>query len=158
MRISHFILVIGGGFRNLVNHVTKYRSEDLDFLEKVAKKLSITIADTNWIGESLYIVTKDNGKEIEFLETWGLIAEYLELKGMHSGDGHVMGLSAAKVGWNVETPESWNLIKKVTKHLDASHHKAVPTFQEKLQSKLKYVYRLSQASLNSLKDINFYYF
>lgn len=116
--------ILGGirGFsENLLYHVSKYRPEDLEKFQKLSSKLKIPIEEVDWIGDSLFIVAKDGGKEKEFLEIWGLIARYLELKGIHSGQGNVMGLAATKVGWKVRNSDSLRAIARATKHLDASH-------------------------------------
>lgn len=61
---------------------------------------------SGWIGEVLFIIVRDNGKEIEFLEIWGKIFKYVELKGMYVGEGSLMGLVVIKVGWVINS-EVW---------------------------------------------------
>jgi hypothetical protein len=46
-------------------------------------------------------VTKD-GRESRFFETWGLAADYLQARGVYSGEGGVIGLAAARAGWAVD--------------------------------------------------------
>lgn len=142
---------------NLINHVTKYRSEDLELLKKLALKLDIPIEKADWIGESLYIISRDNGQEQEFIKTWKILASYAELKGMHSGEGNLMGLAAAKVGWKVNKNETWEFIKNNTQHLDASYNPQKLTFLDKLKRKFDYHYRLNKARIIALKDFDFYY-
>ena len=50
-----------GRHKNLIEHVQKYRPQSLDLLKKVASKLEIPWETANWIGESLYIVTREDG-------------------------------------------------------------------------------------------------
>lgn len=148
---------IVGCHQNLIEHVSKYRPNDLELIKKLASKLNIFLDNVNWIGESLYIVTRDNGKEKEFLENWGLIASYLELNGMYTGDGNVMGLAAAKVGWKVQISDSWQYINQIRQHLDASYEKKQDTFLDSFKRRLKYHYRLNKARLEALKNFDFYY-
>jgi hypothetical protein len=51
-----------------------------------------------WCHETLYAVTRD-GREHRFLEAWDRAARFLDERGVHSGEGGVMGLAAACAGW-----------------------------------------------------------
>jgi hypothetical protein len=51
-----------------------------------------------WCHETCYAVTKD-GNEDRFLAAWGRAAGFLQGRGVHSGEGGVMGLAAAYAGW-----------------------------------------------------------
>ncbi len=53
-----------------------------------------------WCHESCIAVTKD-GRESSFFDTWGRAAEFLQARNLFSGEGGVIGLAAAIVGWNV---------------------------------------------------------
>lgn len=143
--------------KNMLEHINKYRIQNVPIIEKLAQKLNIPINKVKWIGESLFIVTKNQGKENEFLNFWALMSTYLELKGMHSGEGSIMGLAAAKVGWDVETNETWDNLNKITQHLDASHDQQKLTSSDQLKRKLAYHYRLNKTRLLALKNYNFYY-
>ncbi|NES87152.1 MAG: hypothetical protein F6K10_40810 [Moorea sp. SIO2B7] len=147
---------ITGCYENLIKHVSKYRPQSMGIIKNVASKLNIPLENANWIGESLYIVARDGGREKEFLKMWGLIASYLELKGMHGGDGNVMGLAAAKVGWKIERSDSWETVNKLREHLDASHQ-IKRTSWDNLKRRLGYHYRLNKARFTALKDFDFYY-
>ncbi|MDE5122333.1 MAG: hypothetical protein O4965_20615, partial [Trichodesmium sp. St19_bin1] len=125
---------ITGWHKNLVEHVSKYRASSLPILQKLADKLNIydeSFNSSGWIGEALFIIVRDNGKEIEFLETWGKISKYAELKGMHAGEGSLMGLAATKVGWVINS-EAWQKISRVTQHWDASRSKPKATYWDRL--------------------------
>lgn len=148
-----------GRQKNLVEHVKKYRPHSLPILKKLADKLNISdesFNSSNWIGESLFILVRDRGKEIEFLETWGKISKYAELKGMHAGEGSLMGLAAAKVGWVIHG-EAWQKLSGITQHWDASRSKPKPTFWENLQKRMGYHYRLNKTRIMALRDFDFYY-
>lgn len=147
---------ITGTHQNLIEHLQKYRPQNLEIIKTVASKLDIPLEGATWVGESLYIITRDGGKEKEFFRLWGNIARYVELKGMYGGDGNLMGLAAAKVGWTAHSSETWNALKDMTKHLDASHQKSSSSW-ENFQRRLAYHYRLNWTRLVALKDFNFYY-
>ena len=85
--------------------MSRYRAKDIKYIKHLADKLDLDINKVKWIGESLFIVSKDNGKEQEFIDIWGKLASYLELRGMHGGEGNIMGLAAAKVGWKVDNTD-----------------------------------------------------
>ena len=150
---------ITGWHKNLVEHVSKYRASSLPILQKLADKLNIydeSFNSSGWIGEALFIIVRDNGKEIEFLETWGKISKYAELKGMHAGEGSLMGLAATKVGWVINS-EAWQKISRVTQHWDDSHSKPKATYWDRLQKRIGYHYRLNKSRIMALRDFEFYY-
>lgn len=147
---------ITGRNQSILEHITKYTPERLEIIKEVANKLTIQLDNVRWIGESLFIVSQDNGKEIEFINLWGKIGKYLELHGIHSGEGNSMGLAAAKVGWTIHE-DQWQELRKITQHLDASYENKSKTFVENWQRRLGYHYRLNFARLKALKEFNFYY-
>lgn len=144
---------------NLLKHLQKNCPQYIDTLKTVASKLDIsdsTLENAEWIGESIYVIARDGGKEKEFLSLWGAIANYMELQDMHPNDGNLMGLAAAKVGWKVNS-NGWKELSQIRKHLDASFNRPPQTFRESLIQRLGYHYRLNKARLRALKDFNFYY-
>jgi hypothetical protein len=145
-----------GHRENLIAHVSKYTPERLAAISNVGSKLNLNLEEVEYVGESLFIITRDQGREMEFLQIWGVIGRYLELKGIHSGEGNSMGLAAAKVGWKINT-DGWETIKQSTKHLDASHMSNQMNRWDKFQKRLAYHYRLNQAKLMALQNFNFYY-
>ncbi|HAC63343.1 MAG TPA: hypothetical protein DCF68_07320 [Cyanothece sp. UBA12306] len=147
---------VTGIHENLIEHISKYRPDRFENIRKIAEKLDIPLEKSQWIGESLLIVAQDGGKEKEFIKLWGLIATYAELKGIYSGQGNLMGLAAAKIGWEVSTNSSWKTLYQLTKHLDASHS-VKRSFWEQLQRRIGYHYRLNKERLLALKDFDFYY-
>jgi hypothetical protein len=46
-------------------------------------------------------VTKD-GREDRFFEAWASAAEFLQARGVYTGEGGVIGLAAACAGWEVD--------------------------------------------------------
>lgn len=159
-----------GKFQNIIGHLDakeKYLGEKIpkerEAFHKIASKLGISLENTFWIQEALYIVARDEGREKEFIKQWGRIGRYLELRQIHRGDGNAIGLAAAKVGWTVNTHGFQDLIK-VRRHLDASKdpteklpNSQLKTMGDELKFKLKYHSRLNWARIKALKDWEFYY-
>ncbi|ARV57227.1 hypothetical protein BZZ01_00010 [Nostocales cyanobacterium HT-58-2] len=148
--------ITAGHWENLIEHASKYNPERLEFFKKIASKLNLPLENTNYIGESLFVIARDEGREGKFFEQWGHIGRYLELKGIHSGEGNAMGLAATLVGWNIKT-EGWQEIKQAVKHIEASHTPTQEKFWDKWKIKLGYYYRLNVARLEALKNFKFYY-
>lgn len=146
-------------YENLVDHVTKNRPHSLPDLKKVADKLEMTPnqwENAVWIGEALYVVVPEGGKEREFLRMWQKIGDYMELRGMYAGSGNFMGLAAAKVGLSVHN-EGYRELAAVLKHWDASLSRPKPTLWKSFSKRFGYHYRLNRARLRALQDFDFYY-
>jgi hypothetical protein len=144
--------------KNLLQHMKKYLPESLETCKQLASKLDQPdlLDKAKWIGDSLYVVARDEGKEIDFLKTWEIIVSYLELKGQHINDGNIMGLAVAKIGWNVHN-EGFEQLTQITNHLDASFNRPPQTFWDTLKMKVGYHYRLNKARLAALRNFAFYY-
>jgi hypothetical protein len=54
-----------------------------------------------WCHEALIAVTRD-GNESRFFSAWSLGADFLQARGVYSGEGGVIGLAAACAGWRVD--------------------------------------------------------
>lgn len=54
-----------------------------------------------WCHEALVAVTKD-GRESRFFTAWSIAADFLQGRGVYSGEGGVIGLAAAYAGWSVD--------------------------------------------------------
>lgn len=54
-----------------------------------------------WCHETFVAVTKDGG-ESRFFAAWSLAADFLQSRGVYSGEGGVIGLAAAYAGWSVD--------------------------------------------------------
>lgn len=148
--------ITAGHCENLIEHVTKYNPDRLKPLKNVAFKLNLPLENTNYVGECLFVIARDEGRELEFFKHWEVIGRYLELRGIHAGEGNTIGLAAAKVGWNVNR-DGWQTIKQVTKHIGVSHEYTQETFWDKSKLKIGYHYRLNLARIMALKDFAFFY-
>jgi hypothetical protein len=54
-----------------------------------------------WCHETCVAVTRD-GRESRFFEAWSVGADFLQSRGVYSGEGGVIGLAAAYAGWTVD--------------------------------------------------------
>lgn len=75
----------------------------IELYKKMASKIDLDPEDENikFINEFLFVLTRDSGREIEFLDLWGRLALYAELHGMYKHPTYAMGLAAARVGLTV---------------------------------------------------------
>jgi hypothetical protein len=80
---------------------TKLKKEYI-ITRQAAKKLDLHHWENiTFVHEYLFAVTKDNGKEAQFLEYWEKLAPFFELNGVLDGEGNAIGLAAAKAGLSV---------------------------------------------------------
>jgi hypothetical protein len=146
-----------GYSENLIEHVTKFTPERLDTLRIAAQKVGVDLEQTFWIGEAIFTVTRDGGKEKVFIEEWERIGRYLELHKIHSGSGNAIGMAAAAVGWTPRKSESWEKLKALWSHFDASLQRKQKTTWQRWQRRFAFHYRLNTERLKALQDFNFYY-
>jgi hypothetical protein len=73
-------------FVELARHLTG----DADILDRA-----------RWCHETCMAVTRDT-RESAFFAAWGRAAEFLQARGVYSGEGGVVGLAAACAGWTVD--------------------------------------------------------
>jgi hypothetical protein len=159
------------------------KEKEVELIRTVAEKVGVQIENENvkWIYEFLFVVTKDSGKEVEFLEVCKKIARYLELHGVTIGTGSAMGIAAAKVGMPVRRDEMEGIAffddriekTKISKG-DADPNATLAYFETlaqlkrpqrslpdkvafKLSQRLNDLKRSCQLRLDTLSDPNFYY-
>jgi hypothetical protein len=142
---------------NLLTHNQKYDPVRLVHLAKLADKLGIDLDSVSYIGESLFAISADQSQATEFIRQWNLIARYLELRGIHAGEGNAIGLAAAKANLKIIQPAWLEDIDRVRQHFEASQLELHKTFFDRFKRKIDYHYRLNQARINALKDFDFYY-
>lgn len=85
----------------------KTEIKTFEVLKKAMYQLNL---DAEWenikfVHEYLFAITKDSGKEIEFLQQWETLANYFELNGIYHGEGIAIGLAACKAGFPVRWSE-----------------------------------------------------
>lgn len=161
-----------GAYRNILEHsqnqINPHRKQ---LIQNLGQKLGVSLENANHVEESLFVIARDNGKEIEFIKQWDKIGRYLEMNGVHEGDGNAIGLAAAKVGWKIQET-GWHTLKKVVEHRGITWNKAptknessssnqnsriVSHFWDRQKQRIGYHYRLNRDRLIGLTDINFYY-
>jgi hypothetical protein len=70
--------------------LARYLTDDVDIL-----------LTARWCHETLIAVTRD-GRESSFFTAWSRAADFLDARGVYSGEGGVIGLAAACAGWTVD--------------------------------------------------------
>jgi hypothetical protein len=94
-------------FAKALTKTDKNFSREIEVIKKAAQFLNLDpeCENVTFVHEYLFSVTKSAGKEIEFLETWGILAKYFELNGVYEGEGNAIGLAAYKAGLPVRWSE-----------------------------------------------------
>lgn len=83
-------------------HLRRYGVERLPAFEALANRFLVDIGSAYWCDETLYAVSQypvASEALYQFFGIWALMAERLQETGVFSGEGGVMGLAAAAVGW-----------------------------------------------------------
>ncbi len=155
----------------------------MTILSKLAQKLDLDLEDTNiqFVMEMLFVETRQDGREIEFLKQWETIALYCELNGFYGAEGYAIGLAAAKAGLPVRWDamdgmvyfKDWVERQKIKKgqanpgttliyfqQHEAIEYRQNSIFQNlarKLNKFIGYYYRSLCLRLATLSNFNFYY-
>ncbi len=72
--------------------------------EELARHLTgdtAILSVARWCHETFVAVTRD-GRESQFFEAWSRAADFMQSRGVYSGEGGVIGLAAAIAGWTVD--------------------------------------------------------
>lgn len=102
---------------SIADHLTRWGTERRPLFEELAVHLAGDVELLNtarWCSETLFAVTKD-GNEGKFLETWRQSAEFLQNKGLFSGEGGAIGLAAVCAGWTIDF-DSLDELAAATRH------------------------------------------
>ncbi|MEH1797925.1 MAG: hypothetical protein V7L13_01915 [Nostoc sp.] len=99
-------------FAKALGTTNKKFSREIEVIKKAAQFLNLEPEWENvtFVHEYLFSVTKSTGKEIEFLETWSILAKYFELNGVYEGEGNAIGLAAYKAG----LPVRWSQMSGIS--------------------------------------------
>lgn len=90
--------------KSVAAHLETCGSWRLSIFEELARELtgsSDVLQSARWCHETLMAVTRD-GCEPGFFATWSRAAEFLQARGVYSGEGGVIGLAAECAGWRVD--------------------------------------------------------
>ena len=162
---------------NIAKHCQN--ESEIRLLRKVSQKLGLKLEDISFVHECLFVVARDGGKELAFLDQWAKISAYLELWGLCRGEGNTIGLAAAKVGLTIRRDElepicffkdklassAANLASQEQRAQLIAHQKALEyphrslfvRVTGKLKKVIHYQIRLMGLRIASLKNIEFYY-
>ncbi|MEH2106185.1 hypothetical protein [Nostoc sp.] len=99
-------------FAKALGTTNKKFSREIEVIKKAAQffNLEPEWENVTFVHEYLFSVTKSTGKEIEFLETWSILAKYFELNGVYEGEGNAIGLAAYKAG----LPVRWSQMSGIS--------------------------------------------
>ena len=145
--------------RNFSEVVNKFCPQDMPLLTKVAKKIGLksSLEEIKFPSQSYYVLTKEQGKEKDFLKNWDLVARYLEVHCCSNvSDGYPIGLAMASVEWTPISTQKFDL-QTIIKPQGSRTTTRPATFSSKLMLKLLYQYRLTKIRLNALKAPRFFY-
>ena len=144
---------------NLFDHLRKYQPENMKHYETISRKLRLPFDKVPHIGEFIFSITKDSGKENDFIRYWGIIARYLELHGVCGADGPAIGLAAEKAGYAIRNDDWASKVEHMhVQHIKGqSGQRVALSFRDALFFRLGYHYRLNKAWILALRNFNFYY-
>jgi hypothetical protein len=162
---------------------TPKMAREYDFVQQAATKFGLDHRSekVQFVYEYLFSLTRDSGKEIEFLKQWEVMAPYFELNGIYDGEGAAIALAAAKVGLTIRRDPMQGLnffkerIERSKIHKGESSMDQMAVFFER-QKKLEYpqrsllqrailkfkkrtgrFYRQIRLRVTTLKNYNLYY-
>ncbi|MEB3282567.1 MAG: hypothetical protein VKK42_26980 [Lyngbya sp.] len=155
--------------------------KEFNFYEDMAQKigLDLTKDPIMFVNEFLFVVTRDGGKEVEFLEQWQKLALYAELHKHHKHPAYAIGLAAAKVGFpirydtmegldffddRIETvriakgqsdPEAKQKYFEEQKKIEHSNSSIVDKIIRKIAKKIEYIYHSVRLRITAnVDDLN----
>ncbi|MDJ0730753.1 MAG: hypothetical protein QNJ33_12245 [Crocosphaera sp.] len=145
--------------RNFAEVIKKFCPQDMPLLQKAAQKIGLksSLEEIKFPSQSYYVLTKNQGKEQDFLKNWDLLARYLEVHCCSNvSDGYPIGLAMASVGWVPISTQKFDL-QTIIKPQGSRTTTRPASFSSKLILKLLYHYRLTKIRLNALKSPRFFY-
>lgn len=150
----------GGLQKHMRKRFKKSSLEDqrkLHIVQQMAQRVNIDLSspDLKFINEFLFVVTADQGRELEFLKLWGELAIYADTLGMYKHPTYAMALAASKSGFPIyhsemegvhffdDRIETVRISKgQATSDAKADYFKQQSRIEQKSKSRL---YRLSQS-------------
>lgn len=145
--------------RNFAEVIKKFCPQDLPLFTKAAQKIGLkaSLEAIKFPSQSYYVLTKDQGKEKDFVKNWDLLARYLTVHSCSNvSDGYPIGLAMASVGWNPISIQQYNL-QNIIKPQGSRTTTRPASFISKVTLKLLYHYRLAKIRLSALKSPRFFY-
>lgn len=142
---------------NLLEHTARYNPERLPHLDKLAAKLNLDLAQVTYVGEALFALTASAAQSQAFVQAWDRIARYLELHGIHAGEGSAIGLAAAQVGLEITQPDWLEQINADRQHFDSSTQRPTATRSAQLMRRCRYHLRLNLSRIRAIRQSRFFY-
>jgi hypothetical protein len=90
--------------KSVAQHLDTCGSWRMPIFRELARDLTgdaNTLQTARWCHETFVAVTRD-GRESRFFAAWARAADFLQTRGVYSGEGGVIGLAAAYAGWSVD--------------------------------------------------------
>lgn len=90
--------------KSVAEHLATCGSWRLPVFEELARQLTGDVKilrRARWCHETLVAVTKEKSTS-DFFEAWSIGADFLQARGVYSGEGGVIGIAAAHAGWDVD--------------------------------------------------------
>jgi len=90
--------------KSIAEHLETCGSWRMPVFVELARRLAgdaNALLTARWCHETLIAITRD-GCESRFFEAWSIGADFLQKRGVYSGEGGVIGLAAAYAGWSVD--------------------------------------------------------
>lgn len=104
---------------SLSAHLRRWWPAKLESFREAAGSVGADFEAARWIGEPIYVLARQDGRERRFIEAWGVLAKLLDDKGFRGGEGNVMGLAAARARLSVGFA-GWSALDAARRHLNAS--------------------------------------
>lgn len=102
----------------IIKHNTELKiREAFAPIQVVANTLNLNLPAVSWMHECMFLASRQQGKEQQFFQLWQSMAYYFENLGIYNGEGNIIGLAAAKSGFN----------------LDFHRHDFFPCFKDNIQ-------------------------
>lgn len=105
-QLSSPLAVRPGVPESVPSHLERYGPERKPAFDELAHILGLTsqqyLNESFWCDETLYAVTATLGGLRTFFTAWDISVKFLHDSGVYSGEGGVMGLAAARAGWEVD--------------------------------------------------------
>jgi hypothetical protein len=102
--------------RSIAEHLEIAGPWRMPFFVDLARHLTgddQVLREARWCHETIVAVTK-NGNESEFFKAWSIAADFLQARGVYSGEGGVIGLAAACAGWTVDYEALTDIAASIT--------------------------------------------
>ncbi|MBW4445652.1 MAG: hypothetical protein KME38_01930 [Spirirestis rafaelensis WJT71-NPBG6] len=167
----------------LAGTATAKLGREFKVTKKAAQKLNLDLENekVKFVYEYLFAVTKDFGRELEFLKQWETLANYFELNGIYDGEGNAIGLAAAKAGLDVRLSEmegisffkdktelvriqkgqskieEMSIYFEQQKMLEYPKRSLLEKVAAKLGQSITHLYNLVRLRIVTLSKFNFYY-